>query len=198
MPMIGGTTSWVGPLIGAILLGSLQQIATVTISSAVNLLIVGLLLVAFVIIAPNGLVGLMQEFLHAAAPSGPDVRSVGVVIIAIYAFLLGLVGIVLSVPDVSAGATPALAVRLSMLLLSIAYAAASYGLLTLKTWGLWLAALVSVVLIAPWALQFLLLPGGGWEKALPMSGIVASVVVVWFLLRGNVRLLYHRDRGKLR
>ena len=46
MPMIGGTTSWVGPLIGAILLGSLQQIATVTISSAVNLLIVGLLLVA--------------------------------------------------------------------------------------------------------------------------------------------------------
>src|SRR5207248_698991 len=38
MPMIGGTTSWVGPLIGVILLGSLQQIATVTISSAVNLL----------------------------------------------------------------------------------------------------------------------------------------------------------------
>jgi branched-chain amino acid transport system permease protein len=62
MPMIGGTTSWVGPLIGAILLGSLQQIATVTISSAVNLLIVGLLLVAFVIIAPNGIVGLVQDF----------------------------------------------------------------------------------------------------------------------------------------
>jgi branched-chain amino acid transport system permease protein len=61
MPMIGGTTSWVGPLIGAILLGSLQQIATVTISSAVNLLIVGLLLVAFVIIAPRGIVGFVQE-----------------------------------------------------------------------------------------------------------------------------------------
>jgi branched-chain amino acid transport system permease protein len=61
MPMIGGTTSWVGPLIGAILLGSLQQIATVTISSAVNLLIVGLLLVAFVIIAPNGIIGLVQQ-----------------------------------------------------------------------------------------------------------------------------------------
>jgi branched-chain amino acid transport system permease protein len=61
MPMIGGTTSWIGPLIGTILLGSLQQIATVTISSAVALLIVGLLLVGFVIIAPNGLVGLVQE-----------------------------------------------------------------------------------------------------------------------------------------
>jgi len=64
MPMIGGTTSWVGPLLGAVLLGSAQQYATVTISSAVNLLIVGLMLVAFVIIAPNGLIGLVQERLR--------------------------------------------------------------------------------------------------------------------------------------
>src|SRR3954447_22820788 len=61
MPMIGGTTMWAGPLIGALLLGIIQQVATVTISSAVNLLIVGVLLVAFVIIAPNGLVGFVQE-----------------------------------------------------------------------------------------------------------------------------------------
>src|SRR5207248_836556 len=67
MPMIGGTTTWVGPLIGAILLGSLQQVATVTISSAVNLLIVGLLLVGFVIIAPKGIVGLVQERLWRRA-----------------------------------------------------------------------------------------------------------------------------------
>jgi len=65
MPMIGGTTSWLGPLIGTLLLGSAQQYATVTISSAVNLLIVGLMLVAFVIIAPNGLIGLVQERLRA-------------------------------------------------------------------------------------------------------------------------------------
>src|SRR5436305_4393541 len=64
MPMIGGTTSWVGPLVGAIVLGSAQQYATVTISSAVNLLIVGLMLVGFVIIAPNGIVGLVQERLR--------------------------------------------------------------------------------------------------------------------------------------
>jgi branched-chain amino acid transport system permease protein len=65
MPMIGGTTSWIGPLIGAVLLGTLQQIATVTISSAVNLLVVGVLLVVFVIAAPNGIVGLVQERLRA-------------------------------------------------------------------------------------------------------------------------------------
>jgi branched-chain amino acid transport system permease protein len=64
MPMIGGTTTWIGPLVGAVLLGSAQQYATVTISSAVNLLIVGLMLVGFVIIAPNGLVGLVQERLR--------------------------------------------------------------------------------------------------------------------------------------
>jgi branched-chain amino acid transport system permease protein len=62
MPLIGGTTSWVGPLVGAVLLGSLQQIATVTISSAVNLLIVGFLLVGFVIAAPNGIIGLVHKY----------------------------------------------------------------------------------------------------------------------------------------
>jgi branched-chain amino acid transport system permease protein len=65
MPMIGGTTTWAGPLIGAILLGSLQQIATVTISSAVNLLLVGVLLVVFVIIAPKGIVGLVLDWQRA-------------------------------------------------------------------------------------------------------------------------------------
>src|SRR5689334_16740971 len=64
MPMIGGTASWIGPLIGAILLGTIQQVATVTISSAVNVLIVGVLLVLFVIIAPNGLVGMVQDLLR--------------------------------------------------------------------------------------------------------------------------------------
>jgi len=64
MPLIGGTTTWLGPLVGAILLGSLQQIATVTISSAVNLLIVGVLLVVAVIVAPNGIVGLVQSYIH--------------------------------------------------------------------------------------------------------------------------------------
>jgi len=64
MPLIGGTTSWVGPLIGAVLLGSLQQVATVTISSAVNLLIVGFLLVGFVIVAPNGIIGLARTYIQ--------------------------------------------------------------------------------------------------------------------------------------
>jgi len=60
MPVIGGMTSWVGPIIGAVILGTIQQLATVTISSALNLLIVGVLLIVFVIIAPNGIMGLIS------------------------------------------------------------------------------------------------------------------------------------------
>ena len=60
MPLIGGTTSWVGPLLGAILLGTIQQAATVTISSSLNLLLVGVVLVFFVVVAPHGLIGLYR------------------------------------------------------------------------------------------------------------------------------------------
>ena len=67
MPMVGGTTTWIGPVIGAVLLGTLQQVATVTISSALNLLIVGVVLVAFVILAPDGIVGLIQRVMRRRA-----------------------------------------------------------------------------------------------------------------------------------
>jgi branched-chain amino acid transport system permease protein len=61
MPMIGGTTSWIGPVIGAVLLATAQQLATVTISSELNLLIVGVVLVAFVVVAPEGILGLARR-----------------------------------------------------------------------------------------------------------------------------------------
>lgn len=58
MPLIGGMQTWLGPLIGALLLGSLQQVAMVTISSSTNMLIIGALLVAFVVLAPRGILGM--------------------------------------------------------------------------------------------------------------------------------------------
>ncbi len=61
MPMIGGTTTWAGPVIGAVLLGTAQQVATVTISSELNLLIVGVVLVGFVVLAPEGILGLVRR-----------------------------------------------------------------------------------------------------------------------------------------
>ena len=62
MPMIGGTAVWYGPVIGALLLGVVQETATVTISSELNLLIVGVLLVGFITMAPRGIVGLYEDY----------------------------------------------------------------------------------------------------------------------------------------
>ncbi|HEX9686145.1 MAG TPA: branched-chain amino acid ABC transporter permease [Burkholderiales bacterium] len=61
MPMIGGTAHWIGPVIGALLVGSLQEIITVTISSELNVLLVGIMLVLFITLAPQGIVGLAQK-----------------------------------------------------------------------------------------------------------------------------------------
>ena len=62
MPIIGGTSHWLGPLIGAILLGTIQQVVTVTISSELNVLVVGVLLVLFVVLAPEGVLGLVKKW----------------------------------------------------------------------------------------------------------------------------------------
>jgi branched-chain amino acid transport system permease protein len=61
MAVIGGTSRWAGPLIGAVLLGTTQQLATVTITSELNLLVVGILLVVFVVAAPEGVIGLFKR-----------------------------------------------------------------------------------------------------------------------------------------
>jgi len=62
MPIIGGTGHWLGPVLGALLLGTVQQLVTVTISSELNVLVVGVLLVLFVVAAPEGIVGLFRKF----------------------------------------------------------------------------------------------------------------------------------------
>lgn len=61
MPMIGGTAHWIGPVIGALLVGTTQEIVKVTVSSEVNVLIVGVMLVVFITLAPQGIVGLVRK-----------------------------------------------------------------------------------------------------------------------------------------
>jgi branched-chain amino acid transport system permease protein len=61
MPIIGGTANWIGPVLGGLLLGITQQYVTVTISSELNVLVVGVLLVLFVVLAPDGIVGLYRK-----------------------------------------------------------------------------------------------------------------------------------------
>jgi branched-chain amino acid transport system permease protein len=70
MALIGGTAHWAGPVIGAILLGVTQQLLAVTISSEVNVLVLGIMLVLFVVGAPEGLIGLIARLRSKRAESG--------------------------------------------------------------------------------------------------------------------------------
>src|ERR1700760_2313253 len=62
MALIGGTPHWIGPVLGAVLLASTQQYLAVTISSEINLLVLGVMLVLFVVAAPKGIIGLVSRF----------------------------------------------------------------------------------------------------------------------------------------
>jgi branched-chain amino acid transport system permease protein len=70
MALIGGTAHWAGPVIGAILLGVTQQLLAVTISSEVNVLVLGIMLVLFVVAAPEGLIGLFRKLRSHRVESG--------------------------------------------------------------------------------------------------------------------------------
>ena len=55
---------------GALGLGGIQEVTTVTISSEINLLVVGVMLVLFITLAPKGLVGLVQDYLAKRRADG--------------------------------------------------------------------------------------------------------------------------------
>jgi branched-chain amino acid transport system permease protein len=65
MALIGGTAHWIGPVLGAIVLGTTQQFLAVTISSEVNVLVLGIMLVLFVVAAPKGIIGLAGKWVRS-------------------------------------------------------------------------------------------------------------------------------------
>jgi branched-chain amino acid transport system permease protein len=70
MSLIGGTAHWIGPVLGAILLATTQQFLAVTISSEVNVLVLGIMLVLFVVGAPEGIIGLFRRIFRKRAGRG--------------------------------------------------------------------------------------------------------------------------------
>jgi branched-chain amino acid transport system permease protein len=189
MPLIGGTTTWIGPLIGAILLGTLQQVVTVTISSVANLLIVGFLLVGFVIAAPNGIVGLIQEFLRVASPSRVDARSIGIILFAIYCFILGVMGGVFSLAIILAPGTVGMEMAAVGLALAVLYLATAYGLLKLHGWSP-LAATIAFAASIPIALVYMWLDRSPGSLAFQAIGIVVALAGIWCFQLPKVRGLY--------
>jgi branched-chain amino acid transport system permease protein len=72
MAVIGGMSSWIGPVIGAVLVATSQLMAA-SFSPDLHLLVVGALMVGFVILAPDGVVGLLKRLLQPlrTQPSTP-------------------------------------------------------------------------------------------------------------------------------
>lgn len=70
MPLIGGMTHWSGPVVGALLLGGVQQYfgSKNIITPELSLLFVGVLMMLFVAIAPNGILGLWQKIRSRRQP----------------------------------------------------------------------------------------------------------------------------------
>src|SRR4029077_20260489 len=92
--------------------------------------------VAFVIMAPNGVVGLVKDFLRAAAPTRLNANAIGLLLIATYCFLVGLGGVILGLSTAMSSKSPVLVgVGICALMLSLAYLASSYGLLKLGSWS---------------------------------------------------------------
>lgn len=193
MPMIGGTTSWIGPLIGAILLGTLQQIATVTISSAVNLLIVGILLIGFVIMAPSGIVGLYGDFLRTTAPSKLNARAVGILVLASYCFIVGLGGVVFGLAA-AMGAKNSVLARLGVaeIVLSLAYLASAYGLTKLDRWSP-LFTTVTLAISIPLSFTYIWLDSSTLNVIIHACVLVIDVVAIWYLQRAEVTGLYRSE-----
>jgi hypothetical protein len=196
MPLIGGTTVWFGPLIGSILLGTLTQIATVTISSAVNLLLVGLLLVGFVIVAPNGLVGLIRDFLRVAAPQGPDGRSIGLVAVASFGFVVGVLEVVFSLAALTAPDPSDLALAFAGLVLASLWIVSAYGLMTLQRRSPFMATIAFALAIVIGAIH-IWLDRTAFNIGLWGAGEIIAIVAIWFLQRRHVQQLYRPRLGEL-
>ncbi|MDA4128898.1 MAG: branched-chain amino acid ABC transporter permease [Thaumarchaeota archaeon] len=61
MTFIGGIGTWQGPIIGALVLGSIQQAASVTVTSQYNLAVVAAAMLVFGIFSPGGLKGIFSR-----------------------------------------------------------------------------------------------------------------------------------------
>jgi hypothetical protein len=157
----------------------------------VNLLLVGVLLVAFVIAAPIGIVGLMQQFLRTAAPTRLNVRSIAIVVIASYCFLVGIVGFIFNLPSLQTVNATAAFFGLGGILVGTFYLTASYGLLKLQWWARPVAALAFVSSIAFGAVHIWLDPavrGLGIHAVM----IVIALLALWYLQHRDVKVLYKR------
>lgn len=67
MALVGGTDTWVGPFLGAVLIRTLQEVLTILISGPAANTILGLILIAVILYLPDGLVPLIKDQLRQSS-----------------------------------------------------------------------------------------------------------------------------------
>lgn len=61
MALLGGTNTWVGPLIGALVVSLIRELLTLYVGSSLSQIVFGVMLVVVILYLPNGLMGLFTE-----------------------------------------------------------------------------------------------------------------------------------------
>jgi uncharacterized membrane protein (DUF2068 family) len=161
----------------------------------VNLLLVGAMLVGFVIVAPNGLVGLIQQFLRIASPARTDARSISLIALATFGFIAGVLEVLFSLAALTGPDPIALAIATGGLVLAGLWIISAYGLMTIQRWSPFIATVAFALSIPIAALHL------WFDRALPNvaqwgGDIAIAIVAVLFLQRRQVRRLYQSLPGK--
>lgn len=71
MSLVGGTDTWVGPLVGAVLIRTLQEMLTSLTSGPVANTILGLVLIGVILFLPSGIVPLVRKRLNESTYEQP-------------------------------------------------------------------------------------------------------------------------------
>ena len=67
MSLVGGTDTWVGPFVGALLIRTLQEVLTLLISGPVANTVLGLVLIGVILYLPSGIVPLVRSRLRQSS-----------------------------------------------------------------------------------------------------------------------------------
>jgi nitrate reductase NapE component len=145
----------------------------------------------------------MREFLRVAAPDRLNFRSVAVILIASYCFIVGILDMIFDLPALPASFqlplpqivnSGAFWIGVSGILVSTLYMVSAYGLLKLQRWAPRLAVLALLVSIAG-AAALMWFDPAPQKLGLRIAMILIPVVAVVCLGNREVKKLYHSQPG---
>jgi hypothetical protein len=138
----------------------------------------------------------MRDFLRVASPGHPDGRSIGLIALASFGFIAGVLEVVFSLAALTAPDPTGLVLAFAGLVLASFWLVSAYGLMTLQRWSPSMATVAFALSIVIGAIHI-------WLDRTPFNiglwggGEAAAIVALWFLQRRHVQQLYRPLLGEL-